>query len=61
MKTYIITEAQANALLGYLQTKPYSEVHSGVDMLTNLPEAPEAPAEFCPTIDDILTPSPTET
>jgi len=42
MKKYIIKEEDAQALLNYLQAKPYAEVHKGVEVLTNLEEVEDA-------------------
>ncbi|MDX2257030.1 MAG: hypothetical protein NW214_16065 [Pseudanabaenaceae cyanobacterium bins.39] len=34
-KVYLITEPQRDALLAYLQERPYKEVASGIDFLLN--------------------------
>jgi len=36
-KVYIVTEQQRDALLNYLLNRPYREVASGVQFLTNAP------------------------
>ena len=37
-KTFVITESLRAALLSYLSTRPYSEVHEGVSALLSLKE-----------------------
>jgi hypothetical protein len=37
-KTYILPESLRNALLQYLETRPYSEVAQGIAALTSLQE-----------------------
>lgn len=39
MNTYEIQLAQANAIIEYLATKPFGEVHQLVHMLQNLPKS----------------------
>jgi len=34
-KVYLITEAQRDALLSYLQERPYKEVAAGIEFLIN--------------------------
>ena len=34
-KVYLLTEAQRDALLSYLQERPYKEVASGIEFLLN--------------------------
>lgn len=38
-KVFLITEAQRDALLTYLQERPYKEVASGIQFLMNAPSA----------------------
>lgn len=38
-KVYLITESQREALLGYLQNRPYKEVATGIQFLVNAPTA----------------------
>jgi hypothetical protein len=48
---YLISEQQRNALLNYLQDRPYREVAMGIQLLMNAPtakvdvELPDDPAE----------------
>lgn len=42
---FIITKEQAEAILKYLVTKPFLEVHEGVAILRSLPPALEQKAE----------------
>jgi len=53
-KVYLITEAQRDALLSYLQERPYKEVAAGIEFLINATTAtlntssdntPDAPSE----------------
>lgn len=53
-KVYLITEAQRDALLSYLQERPYKEVAAGIEFLLNATTAtlnttsdnmPDAPSE----------------
>ena len=39
-KMFVINETERNALLVYLQEKPFKEVAQGVQMLSQLPEIP---------------------
>ena len=39
MENFIISKAQVEALLQYLQTKPFMEVAGAMDFLTKLPTA----------------------
>ncbi|NJO77570.1 MAG: hypothetical protein HC827_02990 [Cyanobacteria bacterium RM1_2_2] len=36
---YLITEQQRDAIIGYLQNRPYREVASGIQFLMNAPTA----------------------
>jgi hypothetical protein len=38
-KVYLITESQQEALLNYLQNRPYKEVAAGIQFLINAPTA----------------------
>jgi hypothetical protein len=45
-KLFYISEAQRNAVLNYLKSRPYSEVAEGVAMLQNLAEHDYLPKTF---------------
>lgn len=38
-RVYLITEAQKEALLSYMQNRPYKEVAAGIEFLMNAPTA----------------------
>lgn len=38
-RVYLITEAQREALLSYMQNRPYKEVAAGIEFLMNAPTA----------------------
>ena len=38
MKQFVLEEKDKNALIGYLQKKPYEEVYQGINMLLGLKE-----------------------
>lgn len=40
MKTFLIKEVDLKQLLGYLGTKPHSEVEAAITFLRSLPELP---------------------
>ena len=42
---YKIKESEANALLRYLSTQPFSEVEQGINLLRNLPKIEKVEAE----------------
>lgn len=42
MKTYVIPQPVAQALIDYLKTRPYVEVHELIGALLQLQDAPES-------------------
>ncbi|MEH2109076.1 hypothetical protein [Nostoc sp.] len=65
-KIYLITEQQRDALLNYLQNRPYREVASGVQFLNNAPttivniEVPDEQLERVPAEQEPKTQMDTE-
>lgn len=45
MKKYIITEENIKALINYLASRPFAEVHQGIQMLSSLPVIEEPKEE----------------
>ena len=52
-KMYIINETVKNAILAYLQERPFKEVAMGVQALNNLQEVPNAPTKVKPPVEVI--------